>query len=215
MKKIIKENSQGLKIIFERTCCRNFDSKKRVKKSDIRLILKAGQAAPSAKNRQPYFFIVIKNKKRLKEIAKAAVIGRQKQFKGWNAEKAQEMIKGNNYLNSNDGIISKATLAILILKNSDPDYKEASAKELDIKEEQGVACAAYSIMLAAWSLGLGSAWLCSPLYIKEELKIILEKYGVTWRENWEPRVIIPIGYPKIKLIKPKRKQLNEISHFIN
>jgi len=49
--------------IFERTCCRVFDNSKTISKEDLTLIMKAGQAAPSAKNRQPYFFVAILNKK--------------------------------------------------------------------------------------------------------------------------------------------------------
>ncbi len=85
---------------------------------------------------------------------------------------------------------------------------------LTIKEEQGVANAAYSIMLASEALGLGSAWICSPLYIRDELKEILAKYGIDWQDNWQPRVIIPIGYPAKELIKPKRKPINEIYQLI-
>jgi len=197
-----------------RTCCRKF-SNKPVNDKLIDIILKAAQAAPSAKNRQPWFFLAIRNKKCREEIAKAAFIGRKRQFAGLNLQKTKEVIEGKNYLSSNDGLIALTPLAILVFRNSNSSYTEACRKELGIKEEQGVACACYSMMLAAWSLGLGSVWLCSPLYIKDKLQGILKKYGFNWQKNWQPRVIIPIGYPATKLKKPRRKPLKEIIQYID
>jgi nitroreductase len=199
--------------ILTRTCCRKFRDKP-VPYELIQTLIMAAQSAPSAKNRQPWYFIVITNRKCKEEIAKAASIGRQKQFANWDKNKAKAMIKGNSYLNSNDGIIAQAPLAILVIRNSNPDYKEALKNELDIKEEEGVACACYSIMLAAWSLGLGTAWLCSALYIKTKLKRILKDYGVNWQKTWEPRVILALGYPRTLLSKPSRKPTKDISQTI-
>jgi len=88
------------------------------------------------------------------------------------------------------------------------------SKNLNIKEEQGVATAAYSMMLQAQSMGISSGWICSPLYIKEELKKILTKYRVKFDNNWEPRLIIPLGYPSFTTKKPPRKSLEERCVFV-
>ena len=61
MKSFIPINENGLAMILARTCCRSFNPKKAINDQIIELILKAGQAAPSAKNRQPYYFLIIKN----------------------------------------------------------------------------------------------------------------------------------------------------------
>jgi nitroreductase len=201
-----------IKTLLTRTCCRNFNNRP-VTNNMLKVILQAGQAAPSAKNRQPWFFVVIRNEKCRQEIARAAFIGRQRQFANWNEKKAKEMTKGDAFDHSNDAVIAQAPVAILVFRNSNPKYKEALPAELDIKEEQGVANACFSMMLAAENLGLRSAWICSPLYIIKKLKKILPKYGIDWQETWQPRAILPIGYPATDLTKPARKPLKKVSLF--
>lgn len=202
-----------IETIFSRTCCRNFDPQRVVTDDQIDQIIKAGQAAPSAKNRQPYYFIVIKNKNCRDEISQAASLGREKQFAHLSTDTLNKTSVGST--GSNDQSISEAPLGILILRNSS-NYTESANESvnLNIKEEQGVATAAYSMMLAAKSLGLDSGWICSPLYIKDELKQILGNYGVIWQDNWQPRLIIPIGYAKISVDKPQRKNIKEISTIV-
>jgi len=205
--------NQTITDILKRTCCRTFMDKE-ISEEIIKILIDCAQTAPSAKNRQPWFFLVLKNKKIKKKIAQLTLIGRYCQFANLDNIKKQKMIQGNAFNNSNDSIICNAPIAILVIRASTQDYREALTNELNIKEEQGVACAAYSILLAAQSLGLGSAWLCSPLYIKKELKILFKKYQIKWQKNWEPRAIIPIGYCKKPLYKPQRKSINAIYKII-
>lgn len=54
--------------IFKRRSIRKYKEKE-VEEEKLRKILKAGMYAPSSRNKRPWFFIVIKNKKILKEIA--------------------------------------------------------------------------------------------------------------------------------------------------
>jgi nitroreductase len=203
-----------LNILFERTCCRIFDPSKEVSEDELKLIMEAGQTAPSAKNRQPYYFVAIINKDCREEIYKAAEEGRKKQFAHLSKQGFDKTAKGGT--GSNDKSIYDASAAILVFRNSDPQYNEAKAesKNLDIKEEQGIACTALSMMLQAHHMGLNTGWICSPLYIKSELKNILTKYGVKFDDNWEPRFIIPVGYCQIEPKKPKREDLQNKSSFI-
>lgn len=200
--------------LFERTCCRSFDDRKEVTKEEIKLILEAGQTAPSAKNRQPYYFVGIINKDCRKEIYEAAEEGRRKQFAHLSKEALEKTAKGGT--GSNDKSIFDASAAILVFRDSDPAYKEAKAqsKNLNIKEEQGVASSAFAMILQAHSMGLNSGWICSPLYIKDKLEEILTQYGVAFNDNWEPRVIIPIGYCKVEPKKPQREKLEKKSSII-
>jgi len=203
-----------MKEIFERTCCRVFDSSKTISKEDLTLIMKAGQAAPSAKNRQPYFFVAILNKKCLEGISTAAIKGREKQFSDLSPEEFKRVEKGDT--GSNDMSIKNASAAILVFRDSDPGYSESEveSQNLNIKEEQGVATAAYSMMLQAQSMGISSGWVCSPLYIKEDLRRILAKYSAKFGNNWEPRLIIPLGYASFTTNKPPRKSLEEKCVFV-
>jgi nitroreductase len=200
-----------LKEIFVRKCCREFDTSKEISKDDLELIMKAGQSAPSAKNRQPYYFVAIRNKECRKEIYMTAEKGRRKQFAHYSEEKFNRTSKGET--GSNDSTIYEASAAILVFRVLDSNYSEANeqSENLNIKEEQGVSNAAYSMMLQAEHMGFSTGWVCSPLYIEEEIKEILLKYGVKYQDSWKPRVILPIGYCKEKGEKISRESLSNKS----
>ncbi len=204
--------------ILARTCCRVFKNQS-VESEKIQLILQAGQAAPSAKNRQPWFFIVIKNKKLQKQIAQVATQGRRKQFANWDEKKAQEIIAVKTKVNSNDAVIAQAGAIILVFRNSNPNYVEGLVENLNIKEEQSVACTCYSMMLAAEAIKLGAAWICSVMNIPDELEQLLTpeliKQKKQWQDNWQPRAVIAIGYPAEATKKPTRKNLAKVKININ
>ena len=63
-----------LDLIKERRSIRAFLDKP-VPEKEIKMILEAGRWAPSASNRQPWNFILIRNKNTLKEIARATGYG--------------------------------------------------------------------------------------------------------------------------------------------
>lgn len=203
-----------LEEIFSRTCCREFDSYKKVSQEELELIMRAGQMAPSAKNRQPYYFVSIINKECREEIYLAAQKGRRKQFKSLSEEEIDKRSRGST--GSNDISIYEASAAILVFRVLDSKYKEAKdqSENLNIKEEQSVSNAAYSMMLQAQHMGLSTGWICSPLYIRSEIREILLKYGLECKDNWLPRAIIPIGYCKEARRKIDRKKLEEKSTFI-
>ena len=62
---------KGLKEIFNRFSCRNFEDKP-VEKSDIEIILKAAMQAPSAGNQQPWEFIVVDKPDILEKLTKVS-----------------------------------------------------------------------------------------------------------------------------------------------
>lgn len=203
--------NKELNVIFQRTSCRSFDTTKEISQEALSIIMSAGQAAPSAKNRQPYFFVAIINKTCRERIYHAAEKGRKKQFAHLSKEELASKSIGN--IGSNDQTIFEASAAILVFRDSDNNYFEAmeQSENLNIKEEQGVANAAYSMMLQAEHMGFSTAWICSPLYIQNEIRNILSEYGVNYEAHWKPRVIIPIGYCKNKSEKNPREDLSQKS----
>ena len=200
--------------IFERKSCREFDSSKIVSKEELELIMKAGQEAPSVKNRQPYYFVGIINRECREEIYMAAEIGRRKQFAHLSDEELDARSIGE--IGSNDRTIYEASAAILVFRDSDESYTEAKdqSENLNIKEEQSIANATYSMMLQAQHMGLSTAWICSPLYIEKEIKEILLRYGIECNDNWKPRVIVPVGYCEGEGDKIGRESLESKSSII-
>ncbi len=63
-------NNETLRIIHERKSVRNFTDKP-VSDSDLELLVKAGMAAPSARNLQPWAFIIVNERDILDELGKS------------------------------------------------------------------------------------------------------------------------------------------------
>jgi len=210
----INNKNKTIQDLLNRTCCRQFTDK--IVPTDlINTILKAGQSAPSAKNRQPLFFVIIRNKELQRKITQAAFLSRQNQFKNLEEKTAKQMIEGKAFNTSNDTLITQANFIILVLRNSDQNYQEGNQQILDLKEEQSIACPCTNMLNAAYALGIGMYWNCSVLNFQEQLLKILKKRNVSLPVNAQPRVILPGGYPKRETVKPKRKKLAEISTWID
>lgn len=64
-----------LKFLKDRRTIRSFQEKM-ISDKEIEMILEAGRWAPSASNRQPWEFIVVRNEKKKQELAKVATYGR-------------------------------------------------------------------------------------------------------------------------------------------
>jgi nitroreductase len=64
-----------LEFLKERRSIRSFQ-KKEIKEEHLQMILEAGRWTPSASNRQPWEFIIIKDKEIFKNISKTAIYGR-------------------------------------------------------------------------------------------------------------------------------------------
>lgn len=121
-------NSSLMSIIFERTSIRKYTNEP-VSEEQVELLLKAGMAAPSARNLQPWEFVVIQNKETLNKIAQ---IG----------------------LNAN--MLSEAPLAIVVCADMNKDFYTTRNIKFWI---QDCSAATENIMLQAVELGLGSVWI--------------------------------------------------------
>ena len=60
----VDDNNKIYELITKRHSCRKFLSKE-VSDENIEKILECGLLAPSAMNKQPWFFVVIKNKRKI------------------------------------------------------------------------------------------------------------------------------------------------------
>ena len=156
-----------LEFIKSRRSIRSFQDKQ-VPDNEIQMILEAGRWTPSASNKQPWEFYLIKDKEILKEIAKNAIYGRH---------------------------IKRAPFAIAIVgkKLTSPNYYI-----------QDTSLVSMTMMLMAWSLGIGTCWIGSMN--REKVKVILglgkDDYLLT---------VLPMGYIKGTIPKsPLRAALDQI-----
>ena len=135
-------------------------------------ILEAGIAAPSAKNEQPWKFIVITNEDKQAMLnAMRAGIDNEKAKKGLfgKFDLDPRMFHGAEYTL---GIMAEAPVTIFIY-NTDMDYHSENPDFLqrlrDCISVQSVSAAIENMLLAATALGIGSLWICDIVFAYREL----------------------------------------------
>lgn len=142
-------------LIKQRRSIRSFKDKP-VEKDIIEEIVQAGRFAPSAKNRQPWKFIVITNrdyiqglsnevKNQLKKILKRRFIYKFL-VNSLKNEKTVRFLAGVSFSKSDTIFFNAPVLVFIVTKKG-------------LFNDESCACCAQNMMLAAHSLGMGSCWI--------------------------------------------------------
>ena len=176
--------------------------------SVIETILTTATFAPSAHNRQPWRFVVLKDSSARKKLAEAMADDFQRDLEsdGIPPEKIQAQVK-----RSKDRIISAPVAILLCLDMSEMDsYPDKRRIKAEFRMTvQSVAAAGMQLLLAAHAEGLGGVWACWPLFAVETIQKTL-----ALPEKWEPQGMFFLGYPEVIPEVRERKPLNAITRFI-
>ncbi len=171
-----------MKAIRERRSIRKYEENP-VPKEAIDELLSAATMSPSAMNRQPWDFIVVTDRKMIKELSDR--VKKQMRLVGY-AQKYAERFTGGE-----DLVFYSAPLLVLV--TAPKDYEWA-----------GLDCGilAQTMFLAAYSLGLGSCFIGFARMLNKDGEA-LEMLGVPPdREICAPLIF---GYPAEKKEAPERK----------
>lgn len=156
--------------------------------SVIENILTTATYAPSAHHRQPWTFAVIKDLSIKIKLADAMAIEFQRDLEADSLSKEKiEIIIAR----SRDRLINAPLVIVLCVNMSDMDvYADTHRKKAEyIMATQSVANAGMQLLLAAHAEGLGSVWVCSPLFAQETVQAALDLPG-----SWEPQAMYFFGY---------------------
>jgi len=115
-------------IIFQRTSVRKY-TEEQISPEQIELLLKAAMAAPSARNIQPWEFIVVQDRDFLNKISEFGTFAH---------------------------MLKEAPLAIVVCGDLNKEMPAQSGKKYWI---QDCSAATQNIMLQATEMGLGSVWI--------------------------------------------------------
>jgi len=169
-----------IEAIKKRRSVRSYESKP-IPRDIINTIIEAGNEAPSAMNSQPWRFVVFEDTKIKEKLLGVALPNTKKileRVKDVDPEK-YEMIK-KRYEELRDPVYYSAPAIIFVIGSG--RYADHSCP---------LACE--NMMLAAYSLGLGSCWVGFGATVTEdnEVRNLLELHG-------DERIFGPIllGYPK-------------------
>lgn len=172
--------------------------------SVIERILSTATFAPSAHHRQPWRFAVLTETSVKTKLADAMAVEFQRDLKADDLS-IEEVNK--KVTNSRNKIINAPVVIILCVDMTDMDsYPDTKRKKAEyIMATQSAANAGMQLLLAAHAEGLGSVWVCSPLFVQETVQNVLNL-----KKSWEPQAMYFFGYPVDIPQARERKSLKEI-----
>jgi coenzyme F420-0:L-glutamate ligase/coenzyme F420-1:gamma-L-glutamate ligase len=175
-----------------------------VSDSVIENILTTATYAPSAHHRQPWRFAVLQDLSVKTNLADAMAVEFQRDLEEDNFSKDEIEKK---VVNSRNRIIGAPVVIILCLDMTEMDsYPDPHRKKAEyIMATQSAANAGMQLLLAAHAEGLGSVWVCSPLFVPNVVQKTLDL-----SEAWEPQAMYFLGYPDIVPSVRERKPIKEI-----
>ncbi len=177
--------------------------------SIIEDILTTATFAPSAHNRQPWRFSVVTDAAQpIKEKLADEMIKKFQQELENDALPPEEISK--RVERSKDRILSAPVVIVLSVDMSNMDiYPDKHRRKAEyIMATQSVANAGMQLLLASHAEGLGSVWVCSPLFAQKTVQDVLNL-----PKTWEPQAMYFLGYPIETPQARERKLIKEITTF--
>jgi len=187
--------NETLKTIRDRHSVRSF-TKDEVSEEEIRVLLHAANAAPSAHNQQAWRFIILRGEKK-QELAQLVTTCSA----AFPRPAAALLRMGAKSILSAPVVIAVANTGDLIRHGTDlfKVEKETAHDFFRTMEIQSSAAAVENILIAATSLGLGTVWLGVLYLIKDDvLRFLGEPEG-------EFMAVVPVGRP-VKVGSGPQKQ---------
>ena len=160
----------ALDVIMTRTSIRSYTGDP-VSQEQLETILKAGMAAPTAMNGQPWRFIVVTDKETIKNVFASG-------------------FRGEMFTQAGAVIVVCGQSTQMRKPFGQPDAPETEQPNMFWFED--CSAAAENILLAAHALGLGAVWTAG-YPAQERIVPIAEALGIP--ANVIPLCIIPVGVP--------------------
>jgi coenzyme F420-0:L-glutamate ligase / coenzyme F420-1:gamma-L-glutamate ligase len=174
----------------------------------VKSILETALWAPSAHNRQPWRFAVLQGREDKVRLAESMGVEfrRDLQRDGLAPGEVESQVE-----RSRRRILEAPLVIVLCLDPSEldtyPDVERCRAEQT--MAVQSVAMSGGALMLTAHALGLGSVWICAPLFAPAAILRALDLPS-----TWQPQGMVLVGYPE-RIPKPRpRRSLAEVARFL-
>jgi len=168
----------------------------------IRTILQAAIQAPSAKNRQPWRFVVVRGDRRAEMVR----IMRQ----GIDYVETLNLEFGIGSSRWTAAVMERAPVTVFVFN----DANEHTPGKLmwdepgDVTDVQSIGAAIQNMLLAAQDLGLGTLWICDVFYAYNEL--------IAWLgETHQMIAAISLGYADESPAARPRKPFDEVVRWLD
>jgi coenzyme F420-0:L-glutamate ligase / coenzyme F420-1:gamma-L-glutamate ligase len=183
--------------IRERRSVRQFQDRP-VPHEIIADILQAAVWAPSAHNRQPWRFSVVTDNTKKHDLAYQ--MGQRLRY-DLEADNTPEELIRKDTERSYRRMTTAPVLIVMCLSMMDMDtYPDPARSHYEyLMAVQSTAMAGQTLMLAAHALGLGTCWMCAPLFCPD---VVRETLALA--DDWEPQGIIALGYAALNRSKDRK-----------
>lgn len=183
-------------VIENRRSIRSFENKN-ISKDVVEDIINCGRLAPSAKNKQPWYFVILKDE--IKDKVADLMIEYDQNIMDKQSEKAK--IKYPSSVKSTGEVIKEAPVLILIFREKDDNWI--------IGDNLSIGACVENMCLRATDLNLGSLWIRDTVYVADDIAKMLKK------ENMELNCALLIGYQNEFPNQRPRKKLEKIMKWYN
>ncbi|MGE5073992.1 MAG: nitroreductase family protein [Anaerolineae bacterium] len=170
----------------------------------VQRMLATAVCAPSAHNRQPWRFCVLRGAAAKARLADrmAADFRRDLQSDRLPADEIEKRVAGSR------ARINGAPLVVVLCMDMSemdvyPDERRASAERM--MAIQSTAAAGLQLLLAAHAEGLASVWTCGPLFAPEVVREALALDA-----TWEPQAMFFIGQADQQSRKKEMKEMESV-----
>lgn len=184
-------------VVRSQRACRTF-AERDVDDDLVGRVLEAGTFAPSAENRQPWAFVVVRDAGRRKVIGELTRRAWEGGGRSYSATRLAERLMADVDGGAMGGVAGAPVLVAVC-----GDSRLGNARVL----EASVFPAVQNMLLAATALGLGSALTTLPLAFGDELSALLEL-----PPEVRPLAVVPLGWPARPLGPPRRAPVAEKAH---
>jgi len=169
--------------------------KDEIKKELIEEILNAGRLAPSAKNRQPWYFVIVKDEIKNK-IADLMIADKT------NSDPDERKKLGTkSSVNPTANTIKQAPVLILIFREKNDNWI--------IGDTLSIGACVENMCLRATELGIGSLWIRDTTYVSKEIASLLG------HEEMELSCALTLGIANEQPNERPRKKLEDIMEWYN
>lgn len=185
---------ETLKSIEERRSIRGY-TKEKLSREIVEDILNCGRLAPSAKNRQPWYFVIVQND------VKDKIANMMSDYTINTDETNEEKILGHkSSVSPTVNTIKQAPILILIFREKNDNWI--------VGDNLSIGACVENMCLRATDLGIGSLWIRDIVYVADEVAKMLG------HKDMELNCALALGYasqyPKMR----PRKNLEDIIEWI-
>jgi nitroreductase len=180
---------------------------------EIATLIQAAQCAPSATNRQPWRFFVVRNRPlidRMRDAVRDRVAVVKEAIR---ADFKDEFVQYSEFFTGFTrapvviaGLYRSAQGALGLIGKTGPEAdRDWLSDRLALDALVGVAAALQNITTMATGLGLATCWMTGPLIAEGEFLRILEVPA-----GWRIAAVMAVGHPVQTPDRPNRRPLDKI-----